>query len=85
MLILHFKCKHMLFNLSNGKTIEISLEQYLSMSDEDIQAFTAEGFGNEIQDPFYGSSLRYDESHPVDPEEEDVEDIDDTLDYEEEI
>lgn len=71
----------MLVNLPNGKTIEMSIEQYLSMTDEDFQYLVSTNSGDEISDPFYGSVLKYGDSYE---EDEDVEEIDEDIDLEEE-
>jgi hypothetical protein len=47
----------MLYQLPNGKTIEITLEQFLAMTDEDIEYLIAYGHGEEINNPFAGSAL----------------------------
>ena len=47
----------MIYQLPNGRTIEISLEQYLELTDVELQELV--GLGNqytmEINDPFYKS------------------------------
>ena len=47
----------MLYQLRSGRTIELSLEQYLDMSDEELNEL--EGLGShqsmEINNPFYNS------------------------------
>jgi hypothetical protein len=49
----------MLYQLPNGKCIEISLEQYLSMSDDELNMFMAYNIGEEVNDPFALSVLRH--------------------------
>jgi len=68
----------MLVNLANGKTIEMSIEQYLSMTDDDFQYLVSTNSGDEIYDPFYGSVLKYGENE----EEEIDEEIDEGIDLE---
>lgn len=47
----------MYFNLPNGRTIEISFEQWLQLTDEDIEYLTAcEHHGELIEDPFFNSA-----------------------------
>tara|TARA_R110000824_G_scaffold14820_2_gene62701 strand:- start:1735 stop:2034 length:300 start_codon:yes stop_codon:yes gene_type:complete len=50
----------MLYQLPNGRVIEMSLEQYLSMSEQDLRDLN--GLGNEyssdITNPFHKSSLK---------------------------
>lgn len=47
----------MIYQLSNGKVIEISIEQYLQMTDEDIEYFIAYEVGEYYENPFSGSAL----------------------------
>ncbi len=42
----------MLYQLPNGKVMRISLEEYLSLSDEELQASIHKGYGEE---PAYNS------------------------------
>ena len=73
----------MLYQLSNGKCIELSLEQYLIMSDEELNNFLAMNVGDQIEDPFAISVLKYgqyeeDEDYYIEDEEyiEDLLDLD---------
>ena len=43
------------YQLPNGKTIEIPTELYFDMTDEDLEYLIAYGYGEHIEDPFYGS------------------------------
>ena len=47
----------MLYQLASGRTIEISLEQYLEMTDEELNDLEGLNFTNtmEINNPFYGT------------------------------
>lgn len=47
----------MLYNLPNGKTIELTVAQFLDMTDEDLEYLIAHNHGNEINNPFYSSAL----------------------------
>jgi hypothetical protein len=47
----------MLYQLPNGKVVEITFEQYLQLTDEDIEYLVAFNHGEEMDDPFFGSSL----------------------------
>ena len=47
----------MFYNLPNGKVIEISVEQYLEMSDEEFEYLLSINFGDVIENPFFGSVL----------------------------
>lgn len=58
----------MIYQLANGKCIEMSAEQYLKMTDEDFQNLIGYNFGEEFNDPFMHSVLRHG------PVKEDIED-----------
>lgn len=73
----------MLYQLRNGKTIEISIEQYLRMSDAELDAYTALGYGEEIRDPWTFSVLRYGHSKK-ELSIEDIPEESDLLSYEDE-
>ena len=47
----------MLYQLPSGRTIELSIEQYLDMSDEELSALDCLGNSHtmELNNPFYGS------------------------------
>lgn len=47
----------MIVSLPNGKVVEMSLEQYLRMTDEDFQFMVAQNWGEEVNNPFHGSVL----------------------------
>lgn len=47
----------MLYQLPNGKVINITLEEYLSMSDTDLQDLNGLNVGDHIRNPFTGSSI----------------------------
>lgn len=49
----------MLYQLRNGRTIEISVEQYLRMSDQELESYTGNNVGEEVNDPFALSVLKY--------------------------
>jgi hypothetical protein len=61
----------MLYQLPNGKVIEISTEQYFEMSDEEFEYLIAYNYGDLIEDPWFGSVLNKQNSTP----KEDVPDI----------
>ena len=54
----------MLYNLPNGKTIDITFEQWYNMTDEDEQYLVAFGHGEDTNSVWRGSSLE----HPNDQE-----------------
>ena len=47
----------MLYQLSNGKTIYLSVEDFLNLTDEDIQYLISTGQGSDPVNPFHGSAL----------------------------
>lgn len=47
----------MLYQLPNGKVIHLTIEEYLSLTDEDIQYLMSIDFGEHIRDPFTGSAV----------------------------
>jgi len=55
----------MIYSLPNGKTINISIEDYLNLTDEDIQYMVAYNQGMLIVSPFYGSSINNKVKHTV--------------------
>lgn len=67
----------MLYQLSNGKVVEISLEDFFEMSDSDFQNLMAFNLGEHINNPFIYSAI--DEEEDVEDEEkiEELTDIDD--------
>jgi hypothetical protein len=81
----------MLYQLPNGKVIEISTEQYLEMSDEELEYLIAYNYGDVMEDPWFGSVLHKREKVTVEvpeqvndlidiPEEEKLSHLD--IDYE---
>jgi hypothetical protein len=69
----------MLYQLPNGRVINITVEQYLSMSDSDIQHLLCANAGEAIHNPFTSSALdenstekqkEYDFSYHVDDDAE---------------
>lgn len=49
----------MIYQLENGKIVEISLDQYLELTDDDIEYLIAYNIGDEIENPFFNSSFNY--------------------------
>lgn len=60
-----------LINLRNGKTIDVDLLWFLSLTDEEYQDLEAMNTGFEIDNPFHSSSMN---RHSV-REEEDEEEV----------
>jgi hypothetical protein len=74
----------MIYQLPNGKCIEMSIEQYLKMTDQDLKNLEAYNQGEEFNDPFIYSVLRHGPAKEVveDDFEEDFteEEVEDLLD-----
>ena len=68
----------MIINLPNGKSIEVSLEAYLRMTDDDFEYLMAVNWGEELRNPFESSVLLYGEAKT--DEYEDDEDIEEYVD-----
>lgn len=47
----------MQFSLPNGKVVNLSLEEYLDLTDEDVQYLMSLDYGEYITDPFSGSAV----------------------------
>ncbi len=62
----------MLYNLPNGKTIYITIEEYLNLTDQDIQDLVALNFGEYI-DPYKKSLSDQSDLNKIDPELIDIE------------
>lgn len=81
----------MLYQLPNGKVIEISTEQYIEMSDEELEYLIAYNYGDNLENPWFGSVLSRQPSSEPDilpdlidvPEDEKLMDPDIDLDLEE--
>ncbi len=74
----------MIVSLPNGKCIEVSIETYLRMTDEDFEYLLAINWGEHFEDPFHSSVLSLGEKPSV-LTEEDLEELslDDVADVEE--
>jgi hypothetical protein len=65
----------MLYQLPNGKVISISIEEYLELTDLDVQYLMSIDYGEHIIDPFYASAVEkkgiksYDFDHVTGDEE----------------
>ena len=68
----------MLYQLPNGKVIEISTEQFIEMTDEELEYLIAYNYGDVMENPWYGSIL-----NKMDIEEE-IENLPDIIDIPEE-
>lgn len=47
----------MLYQLPNGKVVQLSIEEYLALTDLDIQFLVSIDYGEHIIDPFTGSAV----------------------------
>jgi hypothetical protein len=47
----------MLYQLPNGKVVHLSVEEYLELTDLDVQYLMSIDYGNYILDPFAGSAV----------------------------
>jgi hypothetical protein len=70
----------MRYQLPTGIYVEISIETYLTLSDNDIQALIANNQGSDYDDPFAASVLKYgefyvDEDIYADFEDEEIKDL----------
>jgi hypothetical protein len=68
----------MQYQLPNGKVINLTLDQFLDMTDEDIQYLISIEYGEYVRDPFNGSAVHdnkqeiyYDFDYLADDESED--------------
>ena len=52
----------MLYQLPTGKVIEISVEQYLELTDEELEYLIAYNYGEILENPWFGSILNDRES-----------------------
>ena len=70
----------MIYQLPTGKIVHLSLEEYLNLTDEDVQYLISTGLGSAPNNPFYGSAM----SKPTrDNTSVDVETHDKSMDYHE--
>ena len=47
----------MLYQLPSGKTIYLSVEEFLNLTDADVQYLVASNYGDTIVNPFTGSAV----------------------------
>jgi hypothetical protein len=47
----------MLYQLPNGKVIEMSTEQYIEMSDEELEYLIGFNYGEVLENPWFGSAI----------------------------
>lgn len=77
----------MFYQLPNGKVVEMSVEQFLELTDEDFQLLMCLDAGDVVEDPFFGTAMGSNIPMTVIKEiaEQDMlEDIDESIDFSEE-
>jgi hypothetical protein len=47
----------MLYQLPDGRTIELSLNDFLSFSDEELKSLVGYNYGEVLNNPLYGSAI----------------------------
>ena len=47
----------MLYQLPNGKTVYLTIEEFLSLTDQDIQYLISIDYGESVLNPFKGSAV----------------------------
>lgn len=67
-----------IYQLPNGKIVYLSVEQFLSLKDDDIKYMLENNFGSEVSNPFSIKSPKQ-----IDEYEEDINDDNYTDDYDE--
>lgn len=71
----------MQYQLPNGKVVHLSIEEYLDLTDEDVQYLMSIDYGEHIRDPFSGSAVekntkeKYYDFEFLSQDEEDINDI----------
>jgi hypothetical protein len=64
----------MLYQLPDGRTIELSINDYLDFSDEEIRGLMAYDAGRMVNDPFFASAAK--KPGRPEPEEDKTPDVD---------
>ena len=75
----------MLYQLPTGKVISITVEQFIELTDEDIQALIGMNYGESIHSPWYESKLIEKKEKKVAAEKEAEEETDKSIDFEPEL
>lgn len=60
----------MFYQLPNGKVIEISVDQFFEMSDEELEYLIAYNYGDHQENPWFGSILSKQEPPDDEPSPE---------------
>jgi hypothetical protein len=69
----------MLYQLPNGKVIHMSIDEYLSLTDDDVRFLVSVNAGETIINPFQGSVLQDNIKDDVEYDEEEVLDETDVI------
>jgi len=69
----------MLYQLPNGKVIHMSIEDYLSLTDDDVRFLVSVNAGETIINPFQGSVLQDNVKDDIEYEDEEVLDETDAI------
>jgi hypothetical protein len=59
----------MIYQLPSGKVIEMSVEQYLDMTDDQLDRLIARNQGDVVEDPWHGSILSRQKVSLIDDED----------------
>ena len=71
----------MLYQLPDGRVIELSTEQYFELTDEELRSLISTNYGENIEHPFFGSLLQ--KSNTMLLDDDDFEDFVDDIPLEE--
>jgi hypothetical protein len=75
----------MLYQLPNGKVIYLTIDQFLDLTDNDIQYMVALNYGDHVVNPFTDSaifkSLKLEDDNDEDQDDDNI--IDDSIDISE--
>jgi hypothetical protein len=70
----------MLYQLPNGKVVYLSIEEYLDLTDEDVQYLMSLDYGEHIVNPFSGSAIQKNTKEKYyDFRDTNLDDIDDNM------
>lgn len=75
----------MYYQLPTGKTIKISIDDFLSMTDEIEQMLVAQNVGDSVNTPFFDSVLKTSRTSKKEEEDDTIEDHMDFLPDSEEV
>jgi len=71
----------MLYQLPNGKVVHLSIEEFLDLTDEDVQYLMSLDYGEYVKNPFTGSAVdnntkeKYYDFEFLSVDDEDINDI----------